>query len=153
LKRGLLKIYGDDSLKICQSAELEMIICGHNSETYNFQELREIAKYDDGYGPNHQMIMYRLLKTNDSWFWEIIGSFSLHYKKKLLTFVTASDRIPLNGLKSLTFVIQRNGPDSERLPTALTCFGRLLLPEYKTKEKLEKLLIIAIDNASGFGLI
>lgn len=67
--------------------------------------------------------------------------------------MTASDRIPLNGLKSLTFVIQRNGPDSDRLPTALTCFGRLLLPEYSTKGKVEKLLTIAIDNASGFGLI
>ena len=80
-------------------------------------------------------------------------SFSIEYRKKLLTFVTASDRIPLNGLKSLTFVIQRNGPDSERLPTALTCFGRLLLPEYSTKEKIEKFLLIAIDNASGFGLL
>lgn len=153
LKKGLLKIYGGDSLKICQSSELEMIICGHNSDNYNFQELQMIAKYDDGYGANRQIIMYYLVKTHHRWFWEIIESFSLDHKKKLLTFVTASDRIPLNGLKSLTFVIQRNGPDSDRLPTALTCFGRLLLPEYETKEKLEKLLIIAIDNASGFGLI
>ena len=49
-------------------------------------------------------------------------------------FVTASDRVPLKSLGNLTFVIQRNGPDTDRLPTALTCFGRLLLPEYSTKE-------------------
>ena len=80
-------------------------------------------------------------------------SFSLELKRKLLIFVTASDRIPLNGLKSLTFVIQRNGPDSDRLPTALTCFGRLLLPEYATEEKLRSRLITAIENAAGFGLV
>jgi hypothetical protein len=74
-------------------------------------------------------------------------------KQKLLVFVTSSDRIPLNGLKSLTFVIQRNGPDSDRLPTALTCFGRLLLPEYSSEEKLKDRLTAAIENASGFGLV
>jgi len=35
-------------------------------------------------------------------------------KKKLLMFVTASDRVPLKGLGNLTFVIQRNGPDTDR---------------------------------------
>ena len=67
--------------------------------------------------------------------------------------MTACDRIPLNGLKSLTFVIQRNGPDSDRLPTALTCFGRLLLPEYASKDKMKALLTTAIENAAGFGLV
>lgn len=57
LKKGLLKIYNAESLKICQASELEMIICGHNSNTYNFEELQKIAKYDDGYGPDHRNIM------------------------------------------------------------------------------------------------
>ena len=41
----------------------------------------------------------------------------------------------------------------ERLPTALTCFGRLLLPQYDSKEKLKEKLILAIENAKGFGLV
>ncbi|KAI8847705.1 hypothetical protein BC829DRAFT_395682 [Chytridium lagenaria] len=41
----------------------------------------------------------------------------------------------------------------KRLPTALTCFGRLLLPEYESKEKLANRLITAIENAKGFGLV
>lgn len=49
-------------------------------------------------------------------------------------------------------VVQRNGADSERLPTALTCFSRLLLPEYASEAKLRKLLLLAIENATGFGL-
>jgi ubiquitin-protein ligase E3 A len=35
-------------------------------------------------------------------------------KRKLLLFVTASDRVPVGGLKELTFYVQRNGPDSDR---------------------------------------
>jgi len=34
-------------------------------------------------------------------------------------------------LFSMTFIISRNGPDSDRLPTAHTCFNHLLLPEYR----------------------
>ena len=77
----------------------------------------------------------------------------LEQKRNLLEFVTASDRVPLKGLNSLLFVIQRNGPDTDRLPTSLTCFGRLLLPEYSSKEKLKERLTTAIDNAKGFGLV
>ena len=58
LKRGVFKIYGGNSLKLCQSSELEMIICGNNSNAYNFTELKDIAKYVDGYGPNHKNIVY-----------------------------------------------------------------------------------------------
>jgi ubiquitin-protein ligase E3 A len=52
----------------------------------------------------------------------------------------------------MDFIIAKNGPDSDRLMTAHTCFNYLLLPEYKTREKMKKLIILAIENASGFGL-
>lgn len=77
----------------------------------------------------------------------------LQHKRYLLEFVTASDRLPLKGLSSLEFVLQRNGPDTDRLPSALTCFGRLLIPEYASSEKLEERLLTAIRNAKGFGLV
>jgi hypothetical protein len=40
----------------------------------------------------------------------------------------------------------------QRLPTSLTCFGRLLLPEYSSKEALAEKLDKALDNAQGFGV-
>jgi hypothetical protein len=110
-------------------------------------------------------------------FWSIVHELSPQQKRQLLLFVTASDRIPVGGLKELMFVIQRNGPDSDRyaynlylflygctsltltllslyrLPTALTCFSRLLLPEYANLEKLKNRLIVSIENAKGFGLV
>ncbi|KAJ3005697.1 UNVERIFIED_CONTAM: hypothetical protein HDU68_004503 [Siphonaria sp. JEL0065] len=141
-KRGFQRVCGGPALKMCRAEELEMLICGTNE--LDFKELEAGAKYDDGYEPNHPVIKN---------FWSIAHNMSHDHKKQLLMFVTASDRVPLKGLANLVFVIQRNGPDTDRLPTALTCFGRLLLPEYSTREKLENRLITAIENAKGFGLV
>jgi ubiquitin-protein ligase E3 A len=77
---------------------------------------------------------------------------SINEKKKLLQFVTGSDKIPVTGLKSLTFKIQKNGSDSDRLPTSHTCFGVMLLPAYSSKEKMSRMLDLAVGNSQGFGL-
>ncbi|KAJ3175238.1 hypothetical protein HDU87_006320 [Geranomyces variabilis] len=143
-RRGFHKICGGRALKMCRPSELELLLCGVATDDLDFCELEAGAGYDDGYEPGHPVIV---------WFWHIVHSMDVDHKKKLLNFVTASDRVPLNGLGGLTFVVQRNGPDTNRLPTSLTCFGRLLLPEYATKEKLEDRLITAIENAKGFGLV
>jgi hypothetical protein len=58
----------------------------------------------------------------------------------------------VGGLGKLQLVIQREGPDSERLPSAHTCFNYLLLPEYGSKEKLRARLLTAIEHGQGFGL-
>ena len=85
-------------------------------------------------------------------FWLVISDFSYEQKKSLLSFVTGSDRVPLSGLSSISFIIQRNGPDTNNLPTSMTCFNRLLLPEYNSKAKLQEKLSKAIENGKGFGL-
>ena len=56
------------------------------------------------------------------------------------------------GIGSVPFLIQRSGPDSDRLPTASTCYNTLLLPEYMTVDKLQKKLETAIEHYHGFGL-
>lgn len=63
-----------------------------------------------------------------------------------------SDRAPIGGLGNMKCIIQRDGPDSNKLPTSHTCFNTLLLPEYATREKMLDRLKLAIMNAEGFGL-
>jgi hypothetical protein len=58
----------------------------------------------------------------------------------------------IGGLARLKLIISRNGPDTDRLPTAHTCFNALLLPDYSSIERLQEKLSIAIDNTEGFGL-
>ena len=140
---GFHKICGRSALRLCRPEELESLLIGRDDDL-DFQVLEKVARYEGGYHHEHPVIMA---------FWEILHALSSEQKKKFLLFVTASDRVPLKGLAALSFIVQRNGPDSTRLPTALTCFGRLLLPEYETKERLRSRLLMAIENSEGFGLV
>lgn len=140
-RRGFHRVCGGQALKMCRADELELLLCG--TAELDFTDLENGAEYED-YDANQEIMRN---------FWNIVHQMTQDQKKKLLMFVTASDRVPLKGLGNLTFVVQRNGPGTERLPTALTCFGRLLLPEYDSKEKLKDRLITAIENAKGFGLV
>jgi ubiquitin-protein ligase E3 A len=86
-------------------------------------------------------------------FWEVFYEFSDEEKKQLLAFVTGSDRVPVGGLSKLKLIIVKNGPDSDRLPTAHTCFNALLLCTYSSKDKLKERLLTAIKNGKGFGML
>ena len=132
LDRTALSIFTPDALKSFVEGVQEIDI----------PALRDATKYEDGFNNDHPTIRD---------FWDIVGSFAVEQKRQLLEFVTASDRIPVNGVKSIMFVIQRNGVSDSRLPTSMTCFGRLLLPQYSTKAVLEEKLIKAVENSKGFG--
>ena len=108
------------------------------------KELRSITQYDGGYSDDHPFI---------KGFWEIVSSYDDEERRHLLEFVTANSRVPVNGIRSLMFGIVRNGGDTERIPTAMTCFGKLLLPEYCCVGKLRTKLRIALDNRRGFGSV
>ncbi|KAF9196588.1 hypothetical protein BGZ50_009103 [Haplosporangium sp. Z 11] len=142
-QRGFEKICGGEALKLLRPEELELLLCGNSD--LDMHDLEASCLYDDGYSPSHTLIKE---------FWEIVHEdMTPEQHKQLLVFVTGSDRVPIRGLKDLMFVIQRNGPDSDRLPTALTCFSRLLLPEYADKQKMKERLVTAIENSTGFGLV
>jgi ubiquitin-protein ligase E3 A len=141
-KEGFYKLCDGVVLRELIPEELELIICG--SQELNFEELKRTTKYAEGYNRETPIIQG---------FWEIVEGLCLEDKKKLLFFISGSDRVPVEGLSALNITITRNGADSDRLPTSQTCYNQLLLPEYSSKEKLEKLLIIAVNNSRGFGLI
>jgi len=122
--------------------ELEMLICGEKE--FDFNELENSTEYDGGYSKDTNVVR---------WFWEAVHNMDLEDKRKLLQFTTGSDRIPVGGLAKLKLTIAKNGSDSERLPTAHTCFNVLLLPEYSTKEKMNDLLMKAIKECKGFGML
>ncbi|PWY69032.1 hypothetical protein BO94DRAFT_540161 [Aspergillus sclerotioniger CBS 115572] len=112
-------------------------------QTIDIRELERHTRYEGGFGPSHQVIRD---------FWSIVRHYPAEKKAQLLEFVTASDRVPVNGIASIMFVIQKNGVGDARLPTSLTCFGRLLLPEYSSRSVMEEKLSKALENARGFGV-
>ena len=140
-KRGFMLLCEGPVLRLLRPHELEVLVVG--TPHLDFKALQANAKYEGGYGPQSQAVV---------WLWTVIGEMSLEDKKLFLKFVTGSDRAPIGGLGKLTILVQRAGPDSNRLPTSHTCFDTLLLPEYTSRGKLRALLSTAIQNSVGFGL-
>jgi len=140
-KKGFMRVCGGAAIELFTAEELELLVCGN--PTLDFEALEKVTHYDDGFEEDSPMIKH---------FWEVVHGFTEEEKRLLLKFATGSDRAPINGLSSLTFVISKNGTDAERLPTSHTCFNHLLLPDYGTKEILEEKLRTAINQAEGFGL-
>jgi len=130
------------AFRLFRSEELELLICG--SPVLDFEALEKSTIYDNGYSKDDTVIRN---------FWEVVHSFTLEQKRRLLFFATGSDRAPIRGLGHMTFVISRHGNDNDKLPSAHTCFNHLLLPAYTTKENLRERLLTAINNAEGFGMI
>ncbi|KAA8499862.1 putative E3 ubiquitin-protein ligase HERC3 [Porphyridium purpureum] len=141
---GFLFIMGGGAfLDLLTPSELETLVCGEPS--LDFAALKKNCKYEGGYDAESQVV---------AWFWEcLLGEeLSLEQKRKFLFFVSGCDRAPVGGLENMKLILQRAGPDTGKLPTSHTCFNVFLLPEYSSREKLLRLLLIAIENAQGFGL-
>eukprot|EP01117_Protostelium_nocturnum_P015739 TRINITY_DN6123_c0_g1_i1.p1 TRINITY_DN6123_c0_g1~~TRINITY_DN6123_c0_g1_i1.p1 ORF type:complete len:719 (-),score=103.52 TRINITY_DN6123_c0_g1_i1:50-2206(-) len=140
--RGFRMLCNSPAFKLFRVDELELLVCGVS--TLNFEELERVTLYDNGYNKDHPVIRN---------FWSVVHSMTDEQKRKLLFFSTGSDRAPIGGLQNMQFVITRHGEDSDRLPSAHTCFNHLLLPEYSSSEKLKDRLLTAISNAEGFGML
>ncbi len=140
-ERGFRTCLHPKSLTLLTSTLLQSIVEGQ--QDIDVAELRRYTRYV-GWDAGHHTVRD---------FWSIVKRYDDRMKRKLLEFVTASDRVPVGGMKNLQFVVQRNGEEGEHghLPTAYTCYGTLLLPEYKDKEALRERLAMALENAQGFG--
>jgi ubiquitin-protein ligase E3 A len=110
--------------------------------TLDFHALETSARYEDGYSAESQTVQD---------FWRVLHGLSDDQKHKFLKFVTGSDRVPIRGLSAVKLVISRAGTDSDRLPSAHTCFDHMLIPDYRDFEKLKTKLLLALEHAEGFG--
>ncbi|KAI4191403.1 MAG: hypothetical protein LQ348_003526 [Seirophora lacunosa] len=122
--------------------DFKRLVEGNTPDALSADALRAIAGYDGGYHPAHPTIAA---------FWAVVRDFAPAQLAALLEFVTASDRVPATGVASVQFSVQKNGEGDARLPTSLTCYGRLLLPQYSGEAVLREKLCLAIENCKGFG--
>ncbi|KAJ8125953.1 hypothetical protein O1611_g7685 [Lasiodiplodia mahajangana] len=140
--RGFRTCLHPKSLTLLTPSLLQSVVEG--TQEIDISELRRVARYS-GWDANHPTIRD---------FWSVVKKFDDRMRRKLLEFVTSSDRLPVGGAAHIQFVIQKNGEEEgegARLPTAYTCYGHLLLPEYRDKEVLRERLSMAVENAEGFG--
>ena len=96
--RGFYTCVDRTALSIFTPEALKSVMEG--IQEIDIAELEHHARYEGGFGPKHRVI-------ED--FWSVVRCFSPEKKAQLLEFVTASDRIPVNGISNIMFVIQKNG--------------------------------------------
>ncbi|KXS97368.1 hypothetical protein AC578_9600 [Pseudocercospora eumusae] len=161
-KRGFFQVCQGNALSLFRAEEIELLIRG-SDESLDVDSLRAVAQYENWrhFQPPHQAIQ----KPAESvpviaWFWELFAEASPEKQRKLLTFITGTDRIPAVGATSLILRIQAGGDgwggggldERSRFPVARTCFNMLVLWRYDYREQLEEKLWRAVDESEGFGL-
>ena len=145
-KRGFSEILDLQAITVFDERELELLLIG-------------LAEFDvKDWEKNTIYRTYTSRSKQVLWFWEVVRGIANEKRARLLQFVTGSCRLPVGGFCEL---MGSNGPqqfcierlaDPSLLPRSHTCFNRLDLPAYKTKEDLEKKLLLAIEETSGFGM-
>ncbi|KAF9347192.1 putative E3 ubiquitin-protein ligase, partial [Mortierella sp. NVP85] len=141
-RHGFQSVCGGDALSLFRPEEIESLVRG-SAEPLDIDQLRSVTVYE-GFNDNHEVIRN---------FWSIFKEFDDRNQRRLLQFITASDRYPATGIANLSFKITCMGShDSERFPTSHTCFNQLCLYNYHGREKLRNMLLRAMNESEGFGV-
>ncbi len=145
-KRGFFTVCGGNALSLFRPEEIELLIRG-SDEPLDITSLRAVSICENWGVPDPaetELVIH--------WFWQSFQAANPSDQRKLLSFVTGSDRIPATGTTNLVIKLSCLGEDSPRFPVARTCFNMLSLWRYSSKEKLESMLWRAVHESEGFGL-
>ncbi|XP_054649229.1 E3 ubiquitin-protein ligase TRIP12 isoform X3 [Dunckerocampus dactyliophorus] len=150
-REGFESVFPLHHLQYFYPEELDQLLCGSKSESWDVKTLMECCRPDHGY--THDSRAVRFL-------FEVLSSFDAEQQRLFLQFVTGSPRLPVGGFRSLnppltivrkTFELTEN-PD-EFLPSVMTCVNYLKLPDYSSIEIMrEKLLTAAREGQQSFHL-
>ena len=144
--RGFFAVCGGNAFSLFSPEEIERLVRGSDEEL-DVPSLRAVAEYHNW--PQKQPDGSEPLID---WFWETFQRATPKDQRRLLSFITGSDRVPAMGAASLPIRISYLGDDGSRFPIARTCFNQLSLWNYDSREKLESMLWRAVYDSEGFGL-
>ncbi|KAL6051720.1 HECTdomain (Ubiquitin-transferase) domain containing protein [Balamuthia mandrillaris] len=121
--------------------ELEQILCGLNELDVEDWKKHSVTV---GFRSSEE-------KEQLAWFWEVLEQFANSQRGQVLQFTTGSAQVPVSFeyLHPPFTVALVKGLRTDSLPYGHTCFNRLDLPIYTSKEKMEE----SIQKALDFGLV
>jgi E3 ubiquitin-protein ligase HECTD2 len=140
-KQGFWRVLSGDAITLFQAEEIEEIVRG--SQELDLNSLEAVTEYDTPRSASRPVV---------KWFWEYWKSVSPVMQRKVLMFITGSDRVPANGTTTMTFKISVGGPDCNRLPMSHTCFNQVILYDYADRDKFRRLMEMAVTGSEGFGI-
>lgn len=145
---GFYDVVPEPALTVFDANELELMLCG--LPEINLEDWKTHTRYKGLFefaGANHEVV---------KWFWEVVEhDFDQEMRARLLQFSTGTSGVPARGFNYLQgidgnikkFTIQGISCDVSVFPKSHTCFNRIDLPEYRTKEDLKQKLTIAITTS------
>lgn len=142
IRLGFLSMAKARSLVMFTASDLNLALTGEVD--LNFSLLEQFTVYESPYSSSHPNIKN---------FWRVVAELSQQQQRRLLRFITGSDRVPAGGVQNIGLKIIPNGDDDLRLPTAHTCFNILCLPTYSSKDALMNRVLCAIECCEDFGLM
>lgn len=146
--KGFFEVIDFDWIKIFSPPELQILISGSLVNDIDINDLKKNCNLVGGFLPGDRTL---------NRFWNIVeNEFTPKDRLQLLKFCTAAPRPPVLGFEHLNprFTIRKIyiRKDSDKLPSASTCFNLLKLPTYSSSKILKQKLLYAIYETEGFGL-
>ena len=145
-KRGFYSVCGGNAITLFRPEEIDLLVRG-SAEGLDVSTLRAVAVYE-GWGEGAPSTSIPAIR----WFWSVFENADPEDQRRLLSFITSSDRIPAVGATGLVIKISCLGENCERFPIARTCFNMLGLYRYNSKARLEEKLWRAVNESEGFAL-
>lgn len=152
IKEGFDLIMGNKSsiLQIFTLDEFNFLLSGQS--TIDLTDWKENTYYKGSYTKDDGTIKM---------FWDVLNELSHEELLVFYKFCTGCSRVPIDGFgslqgtrnKLLKFCIESpsiKGNSENRLIEAQTCFNRICLPEYGSKEKMKKAIYTIINNDTNF---
>lgn len=140
-------------MSVFDHQELELVLCG--VPTIDVDDWKKNTRYRGAYAASKER--HKVVK----WFWDFIAKLDETMRARFLQFVTGTSRVPVQGFAALqgndgnikTFCIDSVPFNQCIYPKAHTCFNRIELPIYPTKNDLETYVLQAIQvEITGFGI-
>ena len=144
-KRGFFTVCGGNALSLFRPEEIELLVRG-SDESLDVLSIQAVAIYEN----------WKSARPEEDptviWFWQAFAEAEVRAQRKILGFITGSDRIPAMGATNLIIKIVCLGDHPERFPTARTCFNMLGLYRYRSYTEVKSKLWRAVLESEGFGL-
>lgn len=150
---GFFDVIPEPLLTVFDFQELELLMCG--LPEIDLDDWKDHTEYSGDYE------LTGCEADSCLWFWEVVAEFDQEMKARLLQFVTGTSGVPSRGFGVLQgndgnirkFTIHGVSLEVCLYPRAHTCFNRIDLPRYETKNDLREKLKLAVTMvATGFDI-
>ncbi|XP_029010158.1 probable E3 ubiquitin-protein ligase HERC4 isoform X2 [Betta splendens] len=138
-KQGFFQVCDQDLVKLFGPEELQGVLVG--DDFHDWAKMKENTIYEGEYQADHPTIKM---------FWEVFEELTEHQKKTFLWFVTGFERVSVFTMKNITVAVRGKEAEEDSYdqyyPETHTCFSKLELPLYSSKDMMRSKLTEALSK-------